>query len=60
MLEKCLKILQNRIACFQGLHLSFTQFIVSYCGIPLPEVVGHVALRLEKKRNVAQIDGLSI
>jgi hypothetical protein len=27
-LEICLRMLQNNIACFQGLHLSFVQFDV--------------------------------
>jgi hypothetical protein len=30
-------MLQNSIAYFQELRLSFVQFNVSYCGVPLPE-----------------------
>jgi hypothetical protein len=33
MLERCLKMLQNSIAYFQELCLSFVQFNVSYCGV---------------------------
>jgi hypothetical protein len=30
-------MLKNSIACFQEFRLSFVQFNVSYCGVPLPE-----------------------
>jgi hypothetical protein len=29
MLERCLKIMQNNVACFQELHLSFVRFDAS-------------------------------
>jgi hypothetical protein len=36
-LERCLKMLQNSIACFEELHYPYDSTCLFYCGVPLPE-----------------------